>query len=392
MDTLQLGADQRHGMVAPPTVIPTGWADVAGVHHAGISAWRDRRTAAGGGAGATDAAAKHAALGEAYERYGAWAAPLVLRPRHDVPAAERPNFELFTRRQQRRRDFPHAALAAADAPLTDATDLVTGATVWVPAALVSLDGRFGRVATSSGLAAAPTLAGALLRALQELVERDALTTTWLHGVAARRVPSDGPAAVLDLTPQWSPHPVAAVVGSIPLHGRPRPTLGIACRASWDEAVAKARDEWAQGLVFLADRLADPATRLPASAAEVTDFDAHALYYTAHPDEWEQLPVWAGPTTAAPRRATSDLGDDLVQLRGLRDGLAAAGVRCYARRFLAPDLAALRVHAVRVLSPDLTPLHADHRWPFLGGAARHLQRRYPWTRGARWPSPHPHPLG
>lgn len=64
-------------------------------------------------------------------------------------------------------------------------------------------------------------------ATQELVERDAFTTTWLHGLAPPRLslPEElrtGDVRAFDLTPAYSPHPVVAVTGTLPIAGRERP--------------------------------------------------------------------------------------------------------------------------------------------------------------------------
>ncbi|MEV4314772.1 YcaO-like family protein [Actinocrispum sp. NPDC049592] len=96
-----------------------------------------------------------------------------------------------------------------------------------PAGLVGLAATYGLPATSSGLAAGSSPTRALLRASRELIERDAFTVTWLHGIPARQVPlpaelSDpvadlgGRVTAFDLPPAYSPHPVAAVAGTLPL--------------------------------------------------------------------------------------------------------------------------------------------------------------------------------
>ena len=399
---LELAVGLRHGVVGPPQAIPVGWGDAEGLHHVGVAAWGDRRAAVGGGTGFTAGAAEEAAVAEALERYAGWATPLPLRPGSSVTGRrlDAAAFTLFDRRQRWRRGFPHGALYARDAPYTDATDLSTGTTTWVPAALVSLDRLLGSVATSSGMAAAPTLTGALLRALQELVERDALATTWLHGLAPRQVclpaallrsASKAELAAFDLTPAWSAHRVAAVAGRLDEHGRIRVSLGVACRRRWSEAVAKAFAEWAQGIAFVAHRRAQGAA-WPRTAEDIVDFEGHGLWYSEHLREWEALPLWDGPLTEAAVDAPADVGV-AEELRELLDALQRAGIDVLARELTPPDVRACGVRVARVVSPQLTPIHARHGWPFLGGSTRRLTWRYPWARASgRFPSPHPHPLG
>src|SRR5690606_634878 len=134
--------------------------------------------------------------------------------------------------------------------------------------------------TSSGLAAWKDQAGgpwlAVLRAAQELLERDALTCTWLNGLGGRRlalpkewteyaVSRGGELQAFDLTQAWNPHKVVAVTGGLPYQGHPRFVLGIACRDSLSAALHKAVLEWAQSLTFAA-HLAERNTDLPRQAA------------------------------------------------------------------------------------------------------------------------------
>ena len=77
-------------------------------------------------------------------------------------------------------------------------------------------------------------------------------------------------------------------------------------------------------------------------------------------------------------------------------LGRAGVRTCYRELTTPDARQLGLRVVRVVAPELTPLHHDHRWPFLGGRTADAEWRYPDARhraGDRpFPSPHPHALG
>ncbi|TQM83523.1 hypothetical protein FHX81_5949 [Saccharothrix saharensis] len=90
---------------------------------------------------------------------------------------------------------------------------------------------------------------------------------------------------------------------------------------------------------------------------------------------------AGPRDSAAR-------GDAARLRELVDAL---NVRPAYREPTTPEAATAGLRCVRVLSPDLAPLHADHRWPHLGGRAADVAWRYP-GRSGRFPDPAPHPLG
>ena len=395
-------------MVLAPQVARTGMADLAGVVHVGVPRARggDGWSSASGGVGRDVASARLAAIGEALERYAAATCPLELRTRGDldgetvVPAAE---FSLFSPEQVAAPGFAFAELYAADARYARAYSLHDNAPAWVPHELVGL--RESALATSSGLAAGTSSLRALLRAVQELVERDALMITWLHGVPGRQVALGprytadvaalgGSVTCIDATPAYSPHPVALVAGSVPVRGRERFSLGAACRATWEEAVEKAFLEWAQGVFFVGEYLAHhPGLRF-GSYDDVNTFDAHAVYYTTAPEEWARIALLQGEQVPAPARRASPPRGVAAQLGALVSHLHAEGVRLLYRDLTTIDLRQVGLHAVRVLSPDLTPIFCHAAHPFLGGRTPDVAWRYPWASGLalRYPNPMPHPLG
>jgi ribosomal protein S12 methylthiotransferase accessory factor len=405
---LRTAANFRHGIVLPPEEVESTPADVRGIVNVGVPAnSEDPFARATGGIGWERAEAERAAVGEALERYAAATFPLPERRRSEVPESDRLDadaFSLYTEEQRARPEFPHGALYEADIGYTNMFSLLDNREVWIPAALVALGRTDVAVATSTGLAAGPTAYLALLRAVQEVVERDALAVTWLHAVPGRRVELPeayevavgglgGEAICMDATPAYSPHPVALVAGHIPLRGDPRFALGAACRETWGQAVEKAFLEWVQGISFAGFYVeVQPGLEVkPASALKT--FDDHAVYFTLHPEEWEDLPLLRGAYIV---RSDGDVApastrESLGQLAG---SLARKGIRLFYRDLTTSDLAAVGVCAVRVLSPDLVPLACDEEWRFLGGTVSDVGRRYPWAAEAElsFPNPHPHPLG
>ncbi|SEQ53933.1 ribosomal protein S12 methylthiotransferase accessory factor [Lentzea xinjiangensis] len=369
----------RQGVVAQLHPVPRSLSDVD------VEGWAavPEPFATGGTSGGTS---KVAAIAEALERHAAARAPLEIVT--DGPCWPLEHFSLHTVEQRVHPKYRYRK-GYVDTRYTRAWTLPGNEPIRVPAGLVSLDASHGLPSTSSGLAAGPSTTSALLRATQELVERDAFTTTWLHSLAPPRFAADLPhgALAFDLTPAYSPHPVVAVAGSLPIAGRPRPTLGLACRATVAEALRKAYEEWAQGTVFIEVWLARNGDR---PVEEVTCFDEHAVHYATHPAEWDSLP-WFGGVEAAPPRDAESRGTS-GELTELVHALDRAGLRLAYRELTTPELAAVGLHCVRVLSPDLAPLHADHRWPHLGGRARELGWRYPHASPGVFPNPAPHPLG
>ena len=354
-----------------------------------------------GGAGWDATSARAAAIGELLERTGWGVAIQTAVPRTELPADETcwpfAEFHLHTTEQRRSAGFPLAVAYATDSYVRY-WDLLTNEPVHVPEALVA--GGHTSLATSSGLAAGPTRGHALLRAVQELVERDALMTTWLYGVAARRIPTPevvrrvtdplhADVTVLDITPAYSPHPVIVVAGSSLADGMLRCGVGLSCRASAEEAAAKATLEWAQAITFTGWTARSVSG--PVNPATVRSFDDHARYYTLRPDHWAELPWFTGPDAAPPPGAPD--GTPIEQLRHLVGALTTAGVRLAYRDLTTVDTAGCGVKVVRVVSPDVANIHSDHLWPFLDLEADRADRLYPGLpRRTPFPSPYPHPLG
>lgn len=385
----------RHGIVADVAEIPVSMADLP-LANFGAALRPVAGGPSSGGVAADPALARCAAIGESLERYAAALCPLPVVDPSTMPVVlPLDRFSLWSKAQRADAAFPYSI---GDGPFTAVFSVLDGSAAAAPMSLVTLDPAHTTIATSSGLAADGSPVRALLRAVQELVERDALMTTWLHSIGGRRVAlplefsepvlaRGGDAVCLDLTPAYSPHPVAAVAGCLPLQGRPRLSLGVACRSRWEDAVAKAWSEWAQGVVF-AGLFAGANPGLTLRPDDVTDFDRHAAYYTLHPDRWPALPLLDGPAAdAAPDSPV--VGPPAEELRHLCE---AIGAPVYYRDLTTVDTAAVGVRVVRALAPDLLPIHADHRWPHLGGRAAELAWRYPWARPGPFPNPAPHPLG
>jgi ribosomal protein S12 methylthiotransferase accessory factor len=399
---LAQAAGFRHGLVHPLRVVGSTFAEPPGIVNVAVPdrAAEGWRTTAGGIA-RSRVDAEERALGEALERYAAAACALPRRAAAALGAAERldlEDFSLYSGEQRDRTGFPHASLYARPRTYTNAYDTVDNRELWVPFELVGLSSDGAGVATSSGLAAGRTPLDALLRAIQELIERDALMVTWLHGVPGRRVQPlarhcdevsrlGGEIVCIDATPDYSPHPVALVAGRLQLRGAPRLSLGAACRATWEDAVEKAYLEWIQGVVFVGYyRDAHPQLELR-SRDDVRTFDDHAVYYSLRHREWDRIPLLGGYSVAPP-------ADGDPSLATLVDSLSSVGIRVLYRELTTVDVRQAGLHVVRALSPELAPIHCDDAWPFLGGTVHDVERRYAWVdRDAlTFPSPFPHPLG
>ena len=398
----------RHGVVMPPTSVETGPADIPGIAHVGVpqspaTGW----ASPSGGAAWDPETAELSAIGEALERYAASVCPLPVRRREQLAneqVIEIEEFALFSQSQRAEPGFPFASLYRDDRDFTNVFSLRDNRAVWVPVDLVPLRSDvFPSVTTSSGLACGRSQTSALLRALQEVIERDALMTTWLHGIPGRSRPlaaryldpvheRGGSVFCADVTPDYSPFPVAVVAGNLPRRGRPRISLGAACRASWGEAVDKAYLEWAQGIVFAGYHTDErPGLRFERHT-DVRTFEDHAAYYTVHPEHWDAVTLPHGePATVEPRELSGTTQEILSEAVSR---LSERGVRLFYRDLTTIDLTQLGLTCVRVLSPELTPIHCDQRYPFLGGRTADVRWRYPWAEAlpSAFPNPLPHPLG
>ena len=348
------------------------------------------------GKGWTRQQARDGALGEALERYAA----MTWQPERRISATydglDRPGLHprdlvLFADHQYNTVPFqpwrPETELE-----WVPAQSLVTGGEVWIPLLATHLDYQPPAAAalfpaTSNGFAAGPDRAGATLRALFEVVERDAFAIAWSHRLPGRCVvaadvpdeqtraiaasyarrgiefvvhllPSDTLAAVV-LAVAWSDRAPAAVIG-----------LGAAL-----DPVAAARSavlEVAQVRPALRARLRQPDVRarvaeLVAAPAKVATLDDHDLLY-ADPEA-----AIAGMRflREAPREPWPDLATPLVaegndDLAVLTQSLAEVAPDVLAVDVTPPDVVSLGVRVVRGVVPGFVPIWFGADKARLGG--------------------------
>ncbi len=408
--TLLLQApNNRHGIALEPQRAQVSLSDVQDIIHMGVpgsveSPWES----AAGGIGRNEEDAQLAAIGEAVERYCATLIKLPLKDKQAIPKSKQIETEewcLFTDEQRRDLTFPFSNIYSDRCPLTNVFDLQSNNEIWIPHPLVALrDDYQTGIPTSSGLAAGPTALQALLRAIQELIERDALMMTWLHSVPARsiKIPSkysdkinalSGEVWAFDLTPAYSPFPVIAVAGGIQKRGKLRYSLGVACRETWEAALEKAYLEWNQGVLFagIYEKYVD--TSYIADPYKLKSFDEHAIFYTLHPELWHKLPMFNNTKQihrVSVRGKAMSIEQALVTIKKM---LHKNNIRLYYRDLTTIDAEQLGVRVVRATSPDLAPIFAHQEWPLTDKLSNKLQSRYPWASSKlEFPNLMPHPLG
>jgi len=247
--------------------------------------------------------ARHAAIGEAVERYCGNAVPpgLVVASHAElsargIDAVDPRTVALYAAEQYRLPGFPftpvdeHTRLGWASG-----TDLVTGGEVLVPAAEVYLnyDGTGHgeppiHSLSYSGIATGPTRQLAEQSALEEIFERDACTIWWASGASTVELDDGGrisgaigrPGLGTDLTirllriPTDLPAPVVAAFIEDDGDGGPFVAFGSACRSSVEDAATKALME-ALGLLQLSYQLADQDSDVWAAVGR-DDIEAHVF--------------------------------------------------------------------------------------------------------------------
>lgn len=380
-----------------------------------FAGWQNDLVAGGTSFGDPEAA-RLAAIGESLERYcGNRVPPDLERASHQGladagrPAIDPGTLVLYSERQHRQPDFPFRPFDR-DLPVRWAPgrDMATGAAVLVPASLVYLNYHQGshraEPATNflvyAGIACGASLADAERRALEELLERDAVMLWWLSGAVASRIALadlPGAAAVVAEMPAHVHVTLVSVPGAFPvpvvgalLEDRELGvvTLGTACRARTGEAALKALGEalqlhvYAQGLVVptgamftaMAAGHLDPRSCKPFRAdrryldsyrpdlRDATDLAANIQLYLD-----PRTRPWVERISQAPLAPPSpSLDPPIGDLRGTYlELLAASGLAAVSVDVTTPDVAATGMHVVRVVVPGLVP-NGPTGLPFLGG--------------------------
>ncbi|MEU8775559.1 YcaO-like family protein [Streptomyces sp. NPDC048606] len=376
--------------------------------------------------------ARRAAVGEAVERFCGNVVPDALPVasyanlvRVGRPAVDPREFALYSASQYAHRGFPFVPMTP-ELPIAwvAGSDLDDGGEVLVPASLAYVNYFRGAHAAEpptnypilAGTAAGTSPEQARCSALEEVLERDAVTLWWACGAPATRLvlDVDGPlagalaeadAAGLTVTFLRVPSTVDALVAGVFIEDEARRLVafGSACRSTAEAAAAKAFTEaigmHENGLELLeydsgfwrAVR-AGRAERRPYRPfrhdraylkdfrpdwRDVNDVRLHPQIHLDPAMQDARLDRLRAPRPARPAEgAAEDLGP-----AALRRRLSAQGMRTIAVDLATPQVRAAGLHVVRVIVPGLY-CNAPAAFPFLGG--RRLYEE-PLTRG-RLPGP------
>jgi|GEM_PF-2290284 len=372
-----------------------------------------RATLAAGGAGLEPISAEQACIGEAIERMQPYRLPddaCVESSFREWPLKERAidprQWILFHPQQYAQNGFPFK-------PFTDQSvcrwicfrHAGSGEPVWVPEEMAYLfrpDSHTIAPAVSTGLSCSQTGApiSALLRGLQEVIERDAVVGGWWGGYPVEEWSAERVFRILETqTPgitekltrpnlryrfyrvnaPFSSHVTMATSEGADVAGQVF-SAGSACRqtraASWHKSLL----ECIHGRYYVRYMLTQGGE--PKLTPPLGDFGAHALYYSRHPERLKKTILHQA--IAPTEDKSGDEIDETVSILSERLGPQ----RPVLFRIMTPPGIASEVrewHVLKVLVPGLQPLHGNDSFAHLGGPL--------WApRGLKeWPEIPPHPF-
>lgn len=352
-----------------------------------------------GGASIERGSAMAKAIGEAVERYCAaiyQREELPLTSHREAPFRSIPpsEFALYSDRQYAQAKFPFVPFKD-DTPLrwTPATDLLTGETWYVPAAMVFVPYVYDETQgerpiqqpISTGLACHCSFEEAAISGLCEVIERDAFLITWQASLTPQHIRVDTLTTVnRDLVERFERTGNHITLFNITTDVGVPTILAVSCNQAPEspafvcaasthldpeQAIRKSLEEVAHTRV-LAQGLK---RHLPAPSSSnnyraIMDQDGHIRFYgeqtnlrlteflfaSAARMDWRQIPSLA---TASPE-------EDLTRLL---HRIAAVGHRALISNLTTSDVASLGLSVVRAIIPGFHPLFLGHRLRALGGS-------------------------
>jgi ribosomal protein S12 methylthiotransferase accessory factor len=385
----------------------------------------DKQDRLAAGKGGTREAAISSAIGEALERYCAyhWDPRKTFVARWGelrLPAVSPNECVLYSDRQYASADWPYHRWNPEDeVTWLPAIELPANCPVAVPAGLVYLVYPVGRAgdsfapATSNGLAAGPSLEAAILSSLSELIERDALLTTWMNRLPAIEIElagAGGPAAhvcrhyarfgvelrALVLRTDL-PSSVVMAVALDSARERPATLIGMGCHLDPAVALEKAVFELCQARPSESKRYQDkpPGARLKVYE-NVRSLEDHPAFLSLPERRGEFTFLWSrNEKTRLQDLPSRSCGDTKGDLEFLVRGLSERGHRVVCADLTTADVAPSGIRVVRTLATGLQPIHFGYGQERLGGRRLfELPQKLGLAAGKRTEAelnPCPHPL-
>ncbi len=345
--------------------------------------------------------AQGAAVGEILERYGAsFYDPESLRhaafDELEEEAVAPEAFALFSSRQHARFDavrgtqdwIPQRFTRVTRTAWVPGFNLVTRRPILVPAPFVYLpylyadDEPYVVDCFSTGTACSRDRDEATLKALYEVVERDAVSVTWHASLEPRRIelePNSATARLYEdriacqgvrcvLLEATLDVPIPTVIAFL-LHEDGGTVVGSSTRLNPAEAATKALLEAAQGrLVWKRELLVGSSKRFADDFHDVVEFSDHPQVYMNGEMRRHLDFLWSSPRTTSLRsladQSSGDSGRDLATCVAMLDQV---GLEPIAIDVTSEDLRDAGYWIIRVVIPGMQPLNARHDSPFLGGS-------------------------
>lgn len=385
----QFGAVPRDPSEVP---IPYVWRAKVANHRFLPEHDEDRATCSG--KGMTRSQAWASCLGEAVERYsGACWSPdeLLVTRRGELTGRSLDPRELVLYADGQYPSLKYSRYRDdAELAWVRGRSLVYGDEVWLPAIAVLMDypvqnpGEFLFPITSNGLAAGPTPHDAVLNALNEVLERDAMLIAWLNRLpghphdallhpdqAVRRLARlyRRRGVELQLVELPTDHPVSVFMG-IALHtdGTEGPSAAVGLGADMDpvEAARKAALEVGQvrPSIRRRARLVSPerVAELAADPLKVASMEDHALLYADPSTAWAFRFLFGEPREWEDRPRV----DAATALRRLVEHFRGVGQDVLYVDLTPADMASLGLFTARVVVPGFQPIWFGRGERRLGG--------------------------
>ncbi len=335
------------------------------------------------GAGGTKEIAELKAVGEYLERsasvFAAGSRYFGTYRALDLPSPHPQSYAIYSAEQ-------YADPALGYAPFTENSEiswargvnLATGDACYVPAQFCTFpyacdapNEQYLSQWTTTGIAYGPTLEFATEGALLEVLERDALTISWLNRRSCRRIVG-GPFE-REHPPGWDIRyydftvdirvPVVVAVTIHPESSAPLFTMGTGCAIDPADAFEKAHNEMLMCIehAHLVRLYRQPVTRLE----DIASFEDHSAYYAfGQPALLQPLSyLLEGNESVAYTAWIAEPWIDSVDI--LERTLQHAGYPPIAIE-LTPAWMAGTGNIVRAVVPAMQAIHADHARPYLGG--------------------------
>ncbi len=402
----------RCGIILPYQKIPNNFCDISNVYNYSIpedtiETWKT----ASGSLNFDENKAIMGAIGEALERYSGAVCMFDIKSYFELKNEKNilhyKDFSLFSDEQYKDTNFLWKRPKEEQQYFGEVYSLYDNTKWYVPQELIGLGSKIQDAcipSTSTGIAAHTNKFEAMYSALLEVLERDALTTYWLHSIGGREISLEekykkevlakkGQIFCFDITQDWNPFPVVAVCGYLLVNNKKRISMGVACRENYQKAIEKAYLEWIQGCIFAGyyDEYHD--INLD-NYKDVNNFDLHAVYYTKHPEKWTKVPLikYRSPYQYVEKNNNLKNKDVKYKLEFLLKKLKNENIRLFYKDISTSDVKDVGVTVIRVLSPDLSLLHGDENEMFLGGKTKEATWRYKHLKARKFPNRYPHPLG